>query len=451
MRGVIARVWFGVWLGCVTVAAAQLPPEIQVDRFLLRAERLIEAKDPKGALETMGKIVALQKEHGLILPEAFHFTYAKAALSAGLVQDAIDAVNQYLLEAGREGEFYREALELLEEAETVQAETEKIQATADEYLAKIDRLMEAKDHEAALDAMGMVLYLHREHNFTLPDGFRSKYEQVSRFTQHSCTGQQVEAECWKTLDSHSDCHVWNPSVVSENETVTWSAECSGGLAEGTGTLTWNWSWDSIRDGQSFTYEATGQLLNGKKHGQWIERYPDEVVGEGSYAEGERQGPWVFRAKDGTVTEGAYLNGIQHGEWVEYHGTGGIVEEHLQGERGATGSGRTCIEEGVYVSGKRVGNWVRRCKFSDGWGRDELPYVEGRWHGQVVFRMSDGDVNEVQYVEGKRHGPYVWRGADGTVTEGTYVAGEKHGRWVWRYKDGRVESRAYENDRCLDCD
>ena len=427
MRGVIGTACLGVWLGWVTGAAAQLPPEIQVDRYLLRAERLMEAKDPKGALELIGKIIVLQKRHGLTLPEEFRFTYAKVALSAGLVQDAIDAINQYLLEAGREGEFYREALELLEEAETVLAETEKIQATADEYLAKIERLMEEKDYEAALDAMRMILYLHREHDFTLPDGFRPNYEKVSRFTQHSCTVQQIEGACWKALDNHSDCHVWNPSVVSENESVTWSAECSGDLAHGTGTLTWNWSWDHIRDGQSFAHEATGQLLNGKKHGQWIERYPDEVVGEGSYAEGERQGPWVFRAKDGTVTQGAYLNGKQHGEWVEYHGSGRIWEAHLQGVRdgGVRGWAATRVEKGSYLGGKRHGHWTDR--------------------------SEDGSSLEGAYVDGKQHGQWVYRRWNGDVTEGTYVAGEKHGRWVYRDEDGSVRSRFWENGRCLDCD
>ena len=68
-REVIGRIVLAVWLGCVT-AAAQLPPEIQVDRYLLRADRLMEAKDPQGALELMGKIVALQKEHGLTFPTA---------------------------------------------------------------------------------------------------------------------------------------------------------------------------------------------------------------------------------------------------------------------------------------------------------------------------------------------------------------------------------------------
>ena len=420
-KGVIGRVVLGIWLGCLTVTAAQLPPEIMMDRYLLRAERLMEAKDPKGALELMGKIVALQKEHGLTFPEEFHFKHATVALSAGAMQEAIDAVSTYLVEAGREGKFYREALELLEEAERLQAKTEKIRATVVKYLATMDRMMEEKNYEAALEAMHMILYLHREHDFALPDGFQSKYAQVSRFTQDSCTGKEVEAKCWKALTNQSECHVWNPYVVSQNETVTWSAECSRGLAQGTGTLVWNWSWNWILDGRSLTHESTGHLLEGKKHGKWIERYPDEVVGEGAYAEGKRQGPWVFRAKDGTVTEGAYMVGKQHGPWVERFSGSGTVAEHLRGERdgGIRVGHQPSISEGLYVGGKRDGNWV--------------------------VRYADGEVWEGPYVDGERHGEWVVRYANGVVREGPYVDGYQHGQWVSRYADGSVEYANFEND------
>ena len=289
--------------------------------------------------------------------------------------------------------------------------------------------------------MRMILYLHREHDFALPDGFQSKYAQVSRFTQDSCTEKEPEAKCWKALTNQSECHVWNPHVVSQNETVTWSAQCSGGLAQGTGTLTWNWSWGQPDDGRSITHESTGQLLDGKKHGKWIERYPDEVVGEGAYAEGKRQGPWVFRAKDGTVTEGAYMEGKQHGPWVERLSGLGTVDEHLQGERdgGIRVGQRTCISEGLYAGGKRYGNWVERCKFVNGWSREEGPYVEGKPHGHWVNRMSDGDVEEGLWVEGKRQGRWVWRNAEGSGNEGLYVDGKQHGRWVWYDKDGSIKS------------
>ena len=38
----------------------------------------------------MGKILALQKEHQLSLPEEFHFTHAELAFAAGSFQAALD-------------------------------------------------------------------------------------------------------------------------------------------------------------------------------------------------------------------------------------------------------------------------------------------------------------------------------------------------------------------------
>ena len=106
-----------VLLGRFTAAAAQLPPEIEADRYLVRAERLIAENDYAGARDAMNQIVALQSEHNLTLPDLFHFKYAQVALSAGSFEAAMDSVTRYLVAAGREGEFYREALELLDEAE----------------------------------------------------------------------------------------------------------------------------------------------------------------------------------------------------------------------------------------------------------------------------------------------------------------------------------------------
>ena len=122
MRGLIGSVLVAVLLGSFTEAAAQLPPEIMADRYLVQAERLMKEKDFKAALEAMEKIVALQKEHDLKLPDGFHFKYAQIAMSAGLIEAAIEAVSRYLVAAGREGKFYREALELLDQAEKRQAE-----------------------------------------------------------------------------------------------------------------------------------------------------------------------------------------------------------------------------------------------------------------------------------------------------------------------------------------
>ena len=86
-------------------AASQLPPEIQVDRQLLRVERLLAADDTAGALEAMHEILALQEEHDLVLQDDFDFLYAQVAYAAGRTETAIAALNEYLLTAGREGEL----------------------------------------------------------------------------------------------------------------------------------------------------------------------------------------------------------------------------------------------------------------------------------------------------------------------------------------------------------
>ena len=117
MRRVIGWSWIVVWLGCLTVSATQLPPDVLVDKYLLQAKLLSEEKNYKGALEAMDRIVSLQKEHRLTLSADFPFHYAQTALAAGSVQAGIDSVNRYLSAAAREGKYYREALELLVKAE----------------------------------------------------------------------------------------------------------------------------------------------------------------------------------------------------------------------------------------------------------------------------------------------------------------------------------------------
>ena len=140
----------------------------------MRAEQAIRDGDLTRARAVIDEILALQKEHELDLPDEFHFRYAKAAFSAGSIQAAIGSVNQYLTASGRDGEFYREALELLDEAEQNLPEN-----VADRYLLRADRLMAEEDHEAALEVMREIGALQNEHDLTLPDEFHFKYAQAA--------------------------------------------------------------------------------------------------------------------------------------------------------------------------------------------------------------------------------------------------------------------------------
>ena len=178
MRGVIGSILVLVLLRFFTVAA-QLPPEIMADRYLVRVERLMAENNHTGALEVMNKIIALQKEHNLTLPDEFHFKYAQIAFSAGSTKDAIESLNKYLVVAGREGQFYRQALELLDEAEQKQAEQEKIQAAVDQYLVEAERLIAEKNDKAAVDLVNQLLNLGREHDLTLPNEFHFVVARVA--------------------------------------------------------------------------------------------------------------------------------------------------------------------------------------------------------------------------------------------------------------------------------
>ena len=58
----------------------------------------------------------------MTLPEAFWFKHAQVALQAGSHAEAVESVTRYLTTAGRDGEHYRAALELLDRV-TVAAES----------------------------------------------------------------------------------------------------------------------------------------------------------------------------------------------------------------------------------------------------------------------------------------------------------------------------------------
>ena len=119
----LARVFLWLLMPSV-VAALQLPPDIQADRHLVRAQRQIEEQDFQGARESMDQILELEAEHGLQLPAEFFFRYAEVLDRLELHDDAIEAATKYLTLAGRDGEHYREALELLDQVEQAKAAAE---------------------------------------------------------------------------------------------------------------------------------------------------------------------------------------------------------------------------------------------------------------------------------------------------------------------------------------
>ena len=115
--------------------AQELPPEIQVDRLLVRAEREIEDGEHWSAVFTFERILAVCEEHGLAIPGEFWFRHAGVLQGAGLHERAIEASMRYLQETGRDGEHYRAALEILDAAGVELAEARRASERAEREAA----------------------------------------------------------------------------------------------------------------------------------------------------------------------------------------------------------------------------------------------------------------------------------------------------------------------------
>ena len=345
---------FGLFFLLIFIGSAeggrQLPPEILMDQLLLRAERLIEAEDSEGALEVIQQILALQVEHGLELPPAFHFSQAQTEFNTGSLLGAKEAVTRYLTTAGRDGELYADALEFLEE---------------------VDRILERRG---------------------VPE----------------CTEQPEDSECWMEVANQPECYVWNPDLQPE-ETATWMGGCAAGLVQGDGALTWKWPPDNSsesegpyrfgkRHGHWFENFASGNVaegpyVDGERNGDWIWKYPDGQVESGPYVDGKQNGHWVERLASGTVQEGPYVDGQEHGQWVVRLSDGGFQEgPFAAGAR--TGhwvltfaDGQ--IEEGPMLDGKRHGPWVLREPGPDG-RICEIRFRDGEAVGEWDCRSRDGN-------------------------------------------------------------
>ena len=134
-------------------SAGQLPPEIELDRFLLQAEQAVEDDDDGAAWIAMGKILALQEEHGLEPVPEDHFRYAKVWDRVEDHQRALESLGRYLELRGRDADHYLEALELVNHAEGVLEAEQREERRF--RIAERARGAEARDRaEAERDTLG---------------------------------------------------------------------------------------------------------------------------------------------------------------------------------------------------------------------------------------------------------------------------------------------------------
>ena len=170
-------------------------------------------------------------------------------------------------------------------------------------------------------------YLTREQADTLITHGRERTQEASSqiSPDQTCVGQSKGAECWMELANQAGCYVWNDNL-QKDETVTWTGECSDGLAQGNGVLT------SVYGEDQGEATDTGLLRSGKRHGHWVKREADGAVYEGPFVNGKRHGHWALRYADGAVYEGPAVEGRLHGRWTIRDADGNVSEvTYVNGE------------------------------------------------------------------------------------------------------------------------
>ena len=291
-----------------SLRAQELPPEIQVDRYMVQVERQIRNEEFAAAFRTLNRVLELYEAHDIVTPSSFWIKQAEVAMGAGRPVAALRASTRYLELEGRGGEQYSEALGFVDrafaQACTPEAMTETLEAldaclahgadpnepdasgrTPLQWAGQRDdpaiatALMEAgADSTAALAVVGTA---------------------VERILDGSiCTGEYSPDSCWMEIADRPGCYLWNPFPQDE-ETVTWNGECSNGLAQGIGRTTWY-------EHHEVTQMWEGGRVDGKGEGWAVGRgFGDDVFhSEGCYVNDEVYGRSTRRYTE-TLVSGRY--------------------------------------------------------------------------------------------------------------------------------------------------
>ena len=137
----------------------QLPPDIMLDSYLLRAEQSVRDDDRAGAGATMERIDALEAEHELETAPDYHYRYARIWNAVGNWERGHASALRYVELTGREGEHYLDALTLLNRATAAleEIEIERERRAADEARARAAEERARAETERALNGARGVL------------------------------------------------------------------------------------------------------------------------------------------------------------------------------------------------------------------------------------------------------------------------------------------------------
>ncbi|MCV6630985.1 MAG: hypothetical protein OIF50_14125 [Flavobacteriaceae bacterium] len=221
----------------------------------------------------------------------------------------------------------------------------------------------------------------------------------------------------------------------------------------------------------------GYKKNGSFVGPWTFYTEDGLLlSKGSFSQEEkRHGAWTWYFPDGSVEQTVnYNNGDLVGEFASFYRGGRpkvkttYVDGKLDGNYLYYNEAGALLYDRQYRKGMLHGNYKENFLIGDGhvlydavYEKDsiasvfreyylhgklyrEMPYKNGRKHGQRKTYFADGKIREtVGFKEGEFDGQFQIFYGDGTLEEqGQYVAGSAEGEWKEYFPNAKTKSVSY---------
>lgn len=144
----------------------------------------------------------------------------------------------------------------------------------------------------------------------------------------TCT--ESGATCWISVANRVDCRVWDGNLRPQ-DIITWTGECSNGIAHGQGTLTTSYI-NRYGVNERAIITAVGELRHGQRYGRWTSRGGHiGAVYDGHWVDGVAHGPWTVE-RYGDVDRGHFVDGKRSGVWTLHKSNGDVHESYfLDGE------------------------------------------------------------------------------------------------------------------------
>ena len=245
-RTAVAAIPLLLCIGAPLLAAQELPPEIQVDRYMVQADRQIRNEEFASAFRTLDRVLGLYEIHDIVIPASFWVKRAEVAMGAGRHVEAMESSARYLEVAGRGGEQYDEALELLDrafaQACTAQAMTETLETLEVCLTYGADPNEPDASGRTPLHWSGQkedpgiaAALVEAGADSATAAGESGEADRVPEAP--ICTGDHSPDSCWIGVADRPGCYLWG-QAPQDDVTVTWSGECSNGFAQGIGRETW---------------------------------------------------------------------------------------------------------------------------------------------------------------------------------------------------------------------